>query len=86
MLTKEEVAQIFNERPRKFFKKKGQFLFRPAIPGETIMTIVAGRLETFKKASEKDIVIRNIEIGSSAEVYIISGEKFEKIWGGRLIF
>lgn len=76
MLSKEEISQIFNERPRKLYRKKGKYLFRPAREGETILTIVSGRLETFIKATKNDVIMRNIEIGSSAETYIISESMF----------
>ena len=37
-----------------------------------------GKLETLKRANANDIIIRNIEIGSSAEIYIISDSSFIK--------
>jgi hypothetical protein len=75
-LTKQGILNIFNENTKNVYKKKGRFLFRKANPGETILTIVAGQLETIKTTVEGDIILRNIEIGSSAETYVISDVKF----------
>lgn len=71
-----DIYNLFEKASRKFYKKKGRFLYRKAVNEETILTIVSGHLETLKKAALGDVIIRNIEIGSSAETYIISGEKF----------
>jgi hypothetical protein len=43
-----------------------------------VLTIVSGKLETIKTAQPGEVVLRNIELGSSAEMYIIGGESFEK--------
>lgn len=77
MVQKNEIVCLFEGTEKKLYKKKGEFLFRPSVPGETILTIVSGKLETLKTAAEKDIIIRNIEIGSSAETYIIKEEIFK---------
>jgi hypothetical protein len=53
-------------------------LFRQAIDGETILTIVSGKLETIKLAKDTDVILRNIEIGGSAELYAINEESFKK--------
>ena len=76
-LSQEELYNLFESEERLTFKKRGRFLVRPAREGETILTIVAGKLETIKKAKKKDVVIRNIEVGSSAETYIIDEEKMK---------
>lgn len=76
--TKEQIARRFASMTKKRYQKRGRFLFRRADPGETVLTIVSGRLETMKTAGDSDIVLRNIEIGSSAECYIISKEKFDE--------
>lgn len=62
----------------KVYRKSGTFLMRQADPGESILTIVAGKLETLKTAGADDIVLVNITIGSSAERYIIAREMFDK--------
>lgn len=79
-LSKQEVAQLFsqNNENLKQYKKKGTFLFRIADVGESILTIVNGKLETIKTAGNYDVVLRNIVLGSSAEEYIISTESFYK--------
>lgn len=80
--TKEEVRRIFASLTKKEYQKRGKFLYRLAVPGETVLTIVSGKLETMKTASNdhhaSEVVIRNIQLGSSAETYIISGEKFKE--------
>lgn len=75
-LTKDEIFNYFESNTRVWFKKYGKFIYRSADLGETILTIVSGKLETIKTAGINEIVIRNIEIGSSAETYIISWKKF----------
>ena len=79
-LTKQQLFEFFNANKKhiKRYQKRGIFIARPAIAGETILTIVAGKLETLKTASENDIVVRNIEIGGSAETYIIPLDVYSK--------
>jgi hypothetical protein len=77
-ITKEALQVIFEGCPRKLYKKRGHYLFRPAIGGETVLTVVAGKLETFKRSNPGDIVLRNIEIGSSAETYMVPDTTFYK--------
>ena len=77
-LTKEELFNLFTHATKNSFQKKGRFLCRKAVEGETVLTIVGGKLETIKKASKDEVVLRNIEIGSSAETYIIEENKFTK--------
>jgi hypothetical protein len=79
-LTTDEKVNLFleNESKLKHYKKRGRFIFREGIIGETVLTIVAGKLETMKTISEPSKVLRNIEVGSSAETYIISVETFTK--------
>jgi hypothetical protein len=76
--TKDQIFELFETQDKKHFKKRGRFLYRPATKGETILTIVVGKLETLKKAQENEIVLRNIEIGSSAETYCIEKKIFDK--------
>lgn len=78
-LSKEEVFGLFESRIKKDYKKSGSFLWRKPQYEETVLTIVAGKLETIKTANAgQDIILRNISIGSSAETYIIDKEKFQK--------
>lgn len=65
-----------NVNPNIVYKKSGRFIFRPAITGETILTFVAGKLETLKTVTEPGIVLRNIMAGSAAETYVIEKSKF----------
>jgi tellurite resistance-related uncharacterized protein len=77
-LSKEEIVALFDENKDnvKRYKKQGKFIFRNAIPNETVLTIVAGKLETMKTAGENEKVLRNIQIDSSAECYIIPEKTF----------
>jgi hypothetical protein len=77
-LDKQQLFEFFEEQKKEHYKKRGRFLYRPAIQNETVLTIVSGKLETLKKANNEDIILRNIELGSSAETYIIAKNIFEK--------
>lgn len=79
-LTKDQVLHYFNENKdfHRKYQKKGKFLYRYADPGETILTIVDGKLETMKTVGELEVVLMNIELGSSCEQYIISLSTFLK--------
>lgn len=61
---------------KKRYKKKGRFIYRAAIENETILTMVSGELETIATAGKDDIIIKNIELGSSAETYILTKANF----------
>lgn len=77
-LTKEELLTLWEENTDKIqhYKKFGQFLYRSAIEGEAILTIVSGKLETIKVAGVQEVVLRNITINSSAETYVIAEKMF----------
>jgi hypothetical protein len=75
-LTKEQLLKFFESQEKRTYLKYGQFLYRNAIEGETILTVVNGKLETIKTAEKNEVVLRNISIGSSAETYVISYDKF----------
>lgn len=78
-LTAQEIQDFYSKNLKKTYQKKGKYLWRPAVPLETVLTIVEGRLETMKTSVlTGDIVLRNIEINSSAEMYIVSKETFDK--------
>ena len=81
-LGKAEVASLFQDAITaghvQRFKKVGRVICRPVVPGETIITIVAGKVETLKKATDDSYIIKNIEPGAAAEQYIISGDSFRK--------
>lgn len=73
----EALYAIFLSEDKAIYKKKGRFLYRKAVEGETVLTIVAGKLETLKTAKEGNIVLRNINLGGSAETYIVDEMKFK---------
>jgi hypothetical protein len=77
-LTNSELFDLFTAATTTHFKKRGRYLMRPAIIGETILTIVVGKLETMITVSEDSVVLRNILIGSSAETYVIKRDAFDK--------
>jgi hypothetical protein len=58
--------------------KSGRFLSRFAKPSELILTIVAGKLETIHVGQLGDVVVQNIQIGSSAERYVMEAKAFNK--------
>jgi hypothetical protein len=78
MLSKKQIFELFESYPKKQYQKRGRFLYRYALSGETVLTIVSGKLETLKTASDNDVLMMNIEIGSSAEKYIIADDVFKK--------
>ena len=77
-LTPTELLELFKSNTTKKYDKRGRFIVRKATQGETILTIVSGKLETINTANENDIVIRNIELGGSAETYILTLETYLK--------
>ena len=77
-MNKAEAYYIENMTRVIEYQKFGQVLFRPAGLNETVLTMVSGRLETIKRAELGDIIVRNFELGSSSEQYIIGAlEKFK---------
>lgn len=77
-LNKQQLFDFFESQEKEHYVKRGKFLFRDAIPDETVLTVVSGKLETLKKAVSGEIVLRNIELGSSAETYIVEKKIFDK--------
>lgn len=77
-LSQEELQGLYTGAIKKQYQKSGRFLHRPAKVGETVLTIVSGKLETLKVAGPDEIVVRNISIGSSAEMYIMDYKTFTK--------
>jgi hypothetical protein len=77
-LSRAQVADLHGSRPARTYQKRGTFIARYAEPGETILTIVAGRLETLAGAEWGDVVLMNIEVGSSVERYLIKPAMFDK--------
>ncbi len=49
---------------------------RPAIAGETVVTVINGEVETSNNANEGDMIIT----GLAGEEYIIPGNKFHKLY------
>ena len=78
ILNKTQVKELFAAGFKQAYQKRGTFLFREAYKNETVLTIVSGKLETIKEANVGDIIVRNIEIGSSAETYILDPRMFDK--------
>lgn len=76
--SKQEIFDFFESQQKNHYVKRGKILCRAATCEETILTVVSGKLETFKRAAVGEVIVRNIEIGSSAETYIIAKEIFGK--------
>jgi len=77
-LSPAEVAAFYASRPTQTYQKRGTFLARYAEPDETILTFVAGKLETLAVAKWDDVILMNIEVGSSVERYLIARDMFLK--------
>ncbi len=79
-LNQEHMARLFDleGKDAKLYRKAGRVIARYAEAGETILTIVGGKLETLNTASFGDVVVRNVLIGSAAEQYVMTGETFAK--------
>jgi len=81
-LSKQQVKELYLSLETRAYQKRGTFIYRPAenFKGvqESVLTIVAGKLETIKQSKPGEVVVRNIVIGSSAETYIIPQETFAK--------
>lgn len=85
-MTKQEIREMLESaiaagKVRRY-KKIAKVLWRHAIPGETVITTCGGRVETVRTISTEDsgdtVVVMSIQVGTSAEQYIISDaeEKF----------
>lgn len=74
------LQALFLEKadPARVYRKRGEYLARPAGVGESVLTIVAGRLETLKTAEFGDVVLTNLAAGQSAERYVIAADIFAK--------
>ena len=80
--TKSEIQELFRaaveDGRTSTYRKQGTFIARYAIPGETVLTVVTGKLETLKTCGPipDQIILRNIIIGSAAETYMVGADKF----------
>jgi hypothetical protein len=69
-LEKPQVRELFESHlglgAVQRFKKVGRVISRPVVPGETIITIVSGKVETLRRvgADVDFFVVRNIEPGA----------------------
>ncbi len=78
-LDKNAVRRLFAATDsHAVYQKQGEFLVRPAMPGETVITLVSGKVETLVGAKKGDWVVQNVMVGTSAERYIPPGEKFHE--------
>lgn len=75
-LTQTEVTGFLVMCDTAVYKKSGLYLARPAMPGETVLTIVGGKVETTKATDFGDYVILNATMGASAECYAVSHDRF----------
>ena len=81
--SKEQIIALFEAAVGtgevKRYAKFTKVLFRLVAPGETVITTVGGKVETFQTITDnKSVVVMNFQIGLSAEQYVLSSDKFEK--------
>lgn len=62
----------------KLYTKFGKVLWRHATPGETVLTVIKGVLETANTAKTNDVVVKNFNVGQSTEEWIISYDKLKE--------
>ncbi len=83
-LTTLAIKNLFEEQVGlgnvKRYRKTSKVLWRRPLPGETIVTTCGGTIETIRTIEtgyeNKCVVVMNIQIGTSAELYIINDDKF----------
>jgi hypothetical protein len=83
-MTNKEIIDLFQEQVNKgnvsHYKKNAKVLWRKPLPGETIITTCGGKVETIRTILPGEdyslIVVMNIQVGTSAERYVIDKEKF----------
>ena len=82
VVVKDSLKQFFAEAEAdgrlSVYRKTTKVLYRPSVHGETIITTCGGKIETLRTCEGGEIVIQNIEVGSSAEIYVIGEKKFRK--------
>ena len=79
-VVKETLKQFFAEAEAdgrlSVYKKTTKVLYRRPAPGETVITTCGGKIETIRTCDGSEVVIQNIEVGSSAETYVVGEKKF----------
>ena len=77
-LGREEVIALFARMNQGLvYKKKGIYFARPTVPNEVVMTIVDGKVETYKVTGIGEWVIINMTVGSTAERYCIAPKRYK---------
>jgi tellurite resistance-related uncharacterized protein len=78
-LSRAEIAELFGKLTTgNVYQKRGDFLARPTVINEMVLTIVNGIVETFKTTSVGEWVILNITTGLAGERYCISSPSYEE--------
>jgi len=78
-LSKEEVKALYDRQELTDYEKSSIVAWRLSIPGETLVVICGGKIETILHSLDPtQIVVKNISIGASAEEYAIDETQFNK--------
>lgn len=81
-LSQEDVYNLFCQKLQdgevSKYHKHIKMYARLSEPGETVLTVLNGILETVKKANFGDLVMLNPQVGGAAEKYLLDGKNF---WG-----
>ena len=78
---REQAISYFNQHAQadNLYRKLTEVAAREAIPGEMIITVVNGTIETVNTVPDDGqayIVVRNIAVGTSNESYFMNANKF----------
>lgn len=80
-VSQEQLLQIvlpLIKSGNRHYEKQKQIWARPAITGETIVTVTADGKETTNSAKAGSMVVRNLT--EAREEYIVSGDKFATLY------
>ena len=70
------VKFIFETLETKQYQKIAPVLWRFAVPGESLIVICDGKVETIQKVRDDQIVVKAIALGTEAETYAIDASTF----------
>lgn len=77
--SQDEVKQMLADNDLTEYEKFVKVAFRLAVPGETLVVVNDGKIETVLRALETTkVVVKNIAVGGSAEEYAMDGSEFNK--------
>lgn len=77
MYTRQDLANMLDTRQDvKVYQKTANVLWRPTVPGETVITAISGVIETIRTVGMGQIIIRNFDVGKTTELYVVGLNKF----------